>query len=102
MQTIDPECKQLRPLAEYAKRLPSSRLGKRIHKSTLFRWATKGSRGVKLRTERLGAGRYTCDADVAEFMRRLSGEPCSARAPARIDPEPPAATDVRGWQRRSR
>jgi len=52
--------------------LPSSRPGKRIHKSTLFRWATRGSGGVVLRTSRLGSGRFTCDAWVSEFMERLS------------------------------
>ena len=72
MKTIDPSCDDLRPLAGYARRLPSSRPGKRIHKSTLFRWATRGARGVVLRTSRLGSGRYTCDAWVAEFMDRLT------------------------------
>lgn len=72
MKSIDPTCSDLRPLACYARRLPSSRPGKRIHKSTLFRWATRGSGGVVLRTSRLGSGRFTCDAWVSEFMDRLT------------------------------
>lgn len=73
MTPFDPTSAELRPLAEYSERLPSSRRGKRVHRATLWRWALKGTRGgVLLPTVRLGGCRYTCDASVAEFMRRLS------------------------------
>lgn len=66
---FDPTCEELRPLREYAQRLPSSRAGKRVHPATLYRWALKGlSGGTPLRTVRMGGGRFTCDAWVAEFM----------------------------------
>ena len=80
-QPIDPTCKILRPLGEYAGRLPSSRPGKTIHKATLGRWANHGASGVVLRTEILGGCRFTCDAYLAEFMRRLGqGRRASRRA----------------------
>jgi hypothetical protein len=78
--SLDPTSTQLRPLAEYAHRIPSTRLGKRLNRATLWRWALHGANGVRLRTQRLGGGRYTTDADVVEFMRRLS-EPSASSLP---------------------
>ena len=71
-EALDPNSYQLRPLAEYALRLPSSHPGKRLNRGTLWRWAQKGVRGVVLKTRRLGGGRYTCDAWVLEFMEEPS------------------------------
>lgn len=73
MNAFDPRCTNLRPLLEYSKRLPSSRPGKRLNRSTLIRWALHGVRGgVKLPTVCLGGCRFTSDAFVAEFMRQLT------------------------------
>ncbi len=41
-------------LTEAAKRLPKLRTGRRVHPSTLWRWASRGLRGRKLETIRLG------------------------------------------------
>ena len=73
MESLDPACPRLRPLAEYSGRLPSSRPGKQLHRATLWRWALKGSNGVVLRTVKLGGSRCTCDAWLCEFIQRLSG-----------------------------
>lgn len=71
MRTIDPNCRRLRPLAHYTRRLPSSRRGKRLNRATLWRWALRGARGGRrLQTVCLGAGRMTCDAWVWEFVCR--------------------------------
>jgi hypothetical protein len=73
MHPFDPTSTQLRPLAEYSERLPSSRRGRKLHRSTLCRWMRGGVRGgIVLQTTRLGGCRYTCDAWVAEFMRAAS------------------------------
>ena len=69
---IDKHCNQLRPLNEYTNRIPSSRPGKRLNRTTLWRWALKGCRGIKLETVLAGSGRYTTDAWVASFMAGLS------------------------------
>jgi len=70
MDPFDPTSTQLRPLADYSERLPSSRRGKQFHRSTLWRWFSRGVRGgIALETQRLGGCRYTCDVWVAEFMR---------------------------------
>ncbi|MBI5433754.1 MAG: DUF1580 domain-containing protein [Planctomycetes bacterium] len=69
MEPLNPRCQRLRPLAEYAARLPSGRPGKRLNRSTLWRWALSGVRGGRrLKTAALGRTRVTCDAWVWEFL----------------------------------
>lgn len=69
MESLDQNCRQLRPLADYADRLPSSRRGKKLNRATLWRWALRGfPDGRYLRTVALGSGRFTCDAWVAQFL----------------------------------
>lgn len=71
-RTLDPTSTELRPLAEYSERLPSSHRGKRLNRATLWRWSLKGLRdGRRLRTLGLGAGRYTCDKWVCDFLTTL-------------------------------
>lgn len=40
--------------------------------STLFRWAFKGVRGVKLRVTRVGGRIFTTDTAITEFLARLN------------------------------
>ena len=70
---FDPSSTFLRPLGEYRDRLPSRRSGRRLTRSTLYRWALRGTRGgrVTLKTVRIGGGIFTCDQFVHEFMRAL-------------------------------
>lgn len=69
---IDAACQRLRPLVEYADRLPSGRRGKRLNRATLWRWALRGLRGGRrLRTVTAGGTRVTCDAWVWEFIVTL-------------------------------
>jgi len=55
--------------------------------ATLYRWALKGVRGIKLETVMMGGRRYTSDEAVDRFFARLSRhqpaatvEPSKARA----------------------
>ena len=73
MKTLQHDSHELRPLRHYSGRLPSSRPGKNLNPSTLFRWALHGVKGQVLETRLLGGTRVTCDAWVHEFMTRLSG-----------------------------
>lgn len=90
---IDPTCLCLRPLAEYSRRLPSSRSGKRLHRATLWRWALRGARGRKLRTAALGGSRVTCDAWVWEFL--LEGPPLAAPSQLNLGMEERRAIEAR-------
>lgn len=55
------------PLAEVAKQLPG-----RPHVSTLHRWTTKGVRGVKLETTRVGSRVYVTQEAIERFLAELN------------------------------
>lgn len=87
MHLIDPACQSLRPLGEYASRLPSGRSGKRLNRATLWRWALTGLRGGRrLRTVAMGAARMTCDAWVWEFLTQAGEAQTPLRARVAMDP----------------
>lgn len=66
---------ELIPLADVPK-LPwlPKRNGKRLHKSTVFRWAQRGVGGIKLKTTRIGGARCTTEAALREFFAGLDDE----------------------------
>jgi hypothetical protein len=55
------------PLAEAARLLP-----KRPNPATLWRWRTKGVRGVRLRTSMIGGRRYVTRAALREFNEAVT------------------------------
>jgi hypothetical protein len=59
-------------LAEAPKHLPPGRSGKRIHVSTVFRWAQRGIRGVTLETVRVGGAMFTSTEAIQRFCRRVT------------------------------
>ncbi len=58
-------------LSDVAAMLPRYQ-GKRIHNSTMWRWCTRGVRGVKLEYVRLGARIVTSVEAVARFSAKLT------------------------------
>ncbi len=46
--------------------------GQRPHLSTVIRWCTRGSCGVRLESRVLGGRRYSCTPWVREFMERVT------------------------------
>ena len=59
------------PLSEVPRYVPKRR-GKKVHYSTVYRWATKGVRGRHLETALIGGIRYTT---VEEVLRFLAAKP---------------------------
>lgn len=55
------------PLAEAAKLFPA-----RLHIATVYRWAQKGFRGIKLRSIRVGHRVYTTPEDVEAFLQAIN------------------------------
>lgn len=55
------------PLTVAANHIPR-RHGKKVHYSTLHRWATKGVRGRILRTWYVGGTRFTSITAIHEFL----------------------------------
>jgi hypothetical protein len=57
--------------------------GKKVHFSTVFRWVTKGVRGVRLEAVRLGNRWLTSAEALQRFVERLSLTPGSCVEPGR-------------------
>lgn len=51
----------------------AARGGKKVHISTVYRWATKGCRGRVLETQLLGGSRYTSLAALDRFFQAGAG-----------------------------
>ena len=66
--------------SEAAALLPR-RGGRKIHTSTLWRWARKGVQGVRLKTWRLGGRFFTTEKALMQFAEEL------AEVPPRTDRE---------------
>lgn len=49
--------------------------------ATVFRWTTRGIRGIKLEAKLIGGRRYVERAALAEFLARINGEPAQAAEP---------------------
>jgi Protein of unknown function (DUF1580) len=71
---IDVSSEQLVSLAQVSKLrfIPHRRGGKRLHISTVFRWAQKGLRGIQLETLQFGGTRVTSVEALQRFFDRLS------------------------------
>ena len=72
------------PLSEVPERLPFRRRGKRVHKSTVWRWASRGVRGHKLKTWRVGGTTCTTQAAIDEFISLTSERTPSPRRCRRL------------------
>lgn len=62
-------------LSAAARRLPCLRAGRPVNPSTLWRWATKGVRGVRLETIRIGATTATSVEALERFIAALNQRP---------------------------
>lgn len=66
---------ELLTFPEAAAALPRRRNGAKTAVSTLWRWSTRGSRGVFLRVTRIGGNVYISRADLIDFIERRSSPP---------------------------
>lgn len=73
---IDIKQEQPISLSRAARRsfLPRRRKGKRPHVATLYRWAQRGIRGVRLETIRVGGTLCTSVEAIQRFCDALSGD----------------------------
>ena len=58
-------------LAETAKILPRRRAGRKVHISTIYRWATRGLRGIRLETVQIGGTACTTREALQRFFDDL-------------------------------
>ena len=87
---FDPSSETPIPLSQVGKIpwLPRRRHGRKIDKSTLFRWVQHGLRGIRLEALRVGGTLCTSEAALKRFFARLSERDplCSPRAKTRRRP----------------
>lgn len=86
--TIDAFGEKVLSLAEAVKRLPKSRVGKRLHCSVIFRWAQRGLKSydgqiVRLETIKIGGRAFTSLEALQRFFERLSRSMVSIAPPVR-------------------
>ncbi|MBI5764298.1 MAG: DUF1580 domain-containing protein [Planctomycetes bacterium] len=74
---IDPLVDEILTLREAAKRLPRCRNGRPLHVATLYRWVTRGLRGTRLETIRIGGSRCTSTEALQRFFNALSNKSTS-------------------------
>lgn len=79
---VDVLPKGLMTLTEAAKCIPGREPGRRVSVMTVHRWAARGNRGVRLRTQFVGGIRMTTPQWVREFVAALNGELAPAPAAA--------------------
>lgn len=69
---IDFNGETLISLADAAKSLPARRGGKRPHISCLYRWTTRGCKGVVLESIQVGGTRCTSKEAIGRFLEALT------------------------------
>ena len=69
---IDISREQLISLAQAAKLRPCGRRGRPLHPATMYRWISRGIRGVRLEFIRLGGTLYTSREAMQRFADRLT------------------------------
>jgi hypothetical protein len=62
------------PLADVPKLhwLPRRRLGRRLHLATVYRWALRGLRSIRLEYVQLGGCKVTTEAALIRFFQSLT------------------------------
>jgi hypothetical protein len=85
---IDLDRETVLTLTNATKHLPPLRRGRKIHVSTLYRWASKGISGVRLETLRLGGTTVTSTEALQRFADRLQRlRDGGAQPPTRPSPD---------------
>ena len=72
---------ELLTFAEAASLLPRRRGGSKVAISTLWRWSRRGSRGVVLRTVRIGGHVYLSRAALVDFIAARSADDRTPQQP---------------------
>lgn len=70
---IDIGQEELIAVRDVPRALPKRPNGRRLHVSAVYRWISRGVRGVVLESARIGGSTYTSREAMARFAERLNG-----------------------------
>ena len=87
---IDIGQEELIAIREVPGELPRRPNGRRLHISAVYRWISRGVRGVILESVRIGGTTYTSKEAMARFAERLNG----AAIQPTYTPKPPHSRQV--------
>ena len=62
------------PLSDVPKELPPLRRGRRVHKSTVYRWTSRGTNGIRLEVAKIGGTLVTSREALQRFVDRLTAK----------------------------
>jgi hypothetical protein len=68
------EDENLIPIRDVPRQIPPRRSGRRVHVSAVYRWMSRGVRGVRLESIKIGGTTYTSTEAIQRFAERLSGQ----------------------------
>ena len=71
---IDLEHENLIPIRSVPRRIPPRRNGRRVHISAVYRWVSRGVRGVRLEAIKIGGTAYTSLEALQRFGDRLNAD----------------------------
>jgi hypothetical protein len=70
--SVSVDLKELIPLSEVPKLLPSLRRGKPVNLATVYRWTNEGSNGVRLAYLNIGSTRCTTHQWIKDFISHIN------------------------------
>jgi len=94
---FDPAVENPIPLTQVPKVirwLPRRRRGRKLNIATVFRWAQRGLRGVRLETISIGGTKCTSEEALKRFFARLSSFGASPESPRQRELEIEVAEQV--------
>jgi len=75
-------------IGQAARLFPHSASGKHPSPPTIWRWYQLGIRGIKLKTWKIGGGRYTTRQAIAEFIAATTAAAENVAPPEEPPPRP--------------
>ena len=84
---IDPSTHHLLTLSAAAREVPNRASGRGVNTTTVWRWAMRGCRGVRLETTLIGGIRYTSREALAQFFADTTAAADGPKHPSRAAPQ---------------
>jgi hypothetical protein len=94
-QMIDPLKESVLTYSQAARRLPKLRKDQPTHPTTIWRWATRGVRGVRLETVKVGGRTVTSFEALSRFFSALNRQSICGNSVATSEHDEKVAAELR-------